>query len=98
MTDTETVTVEEFRDGVKISTRQEVHQLSPEQIDLRDIKADYKAARANLITANQAVQAAATATAMLPAVKAFATANLQAFQVISRALKYVDGELAGIDE
>jgi hypothetical protein len=98
MTDTETITTDVFQGGVKIGQATHVTQLTPETVDLRDIKADYKVARANLITANQAVQAASTATAMLPAVKSFATANLQALNVISRALKYINGELAGIEE
>jgi hypothetical protein len=95
---TDTYTHKRFQNGVLVETTNDVVTLTAEQIDMRDIKQDYKDARQNLITANQAVQAAATATAMLPAVKAFATANLQAFQVISRALKYIDGELAGIED
>lgn len=98
MTDTETIPYERYQGGVLVDSGTRTITLSPETVDLRDIKSDYKTARSNLITANQAVQAAATATAMLPAVKSFATANLQALNVISRALKYIDGELAGIDE
>jgi hypothetical protein len=95
---TDNIPYERYENGVLVGSGTETITLTPEIVDLRDIKADYKTARANLIAANQAVQAAGSATAMLPAVKGFATANLQAFQVISRALKYVDGELAGIDE
>jgi hypothetical protein len=98
MTDTEQMPYERYENGVLVESGVQTITLSPTTVDLRDIKADYKVARQNLITANQAVQAAATATAMLPAVKSFATANLQALNVISRALKYIDGELTGIDE
>ena len=98
MTDRETVVSDVFQNGVKVGQLTEEIILSPETIDKRQLKQDFRTARQNIITANQALQAASTAAAMLPAVKAYATAINQALNVLAEGFKYVDGELAGMDK
>jgi hypothetical protein len=98
MTDRETVVSDVFQNGVKVGQLTEEIILSPETIDKRQIKQSFKTARQELITATQAVQAASTAAAMIPAIKSYTTAANQAFNALVEAMKYVDGELSGMDE
>lgn len=58
MTDTETITIEEYRDGVLVGTREETRTLSPVEIEQRNYTANLTSELAAFKADNLALQTA----------------------------------------
>lgn len=102
MVDTEQITIRTYAPGTDtpqlVDTRQETVTLAPEEIERRALVVGWKTRRDALIAANQTLQDATTTAQVTAAVKAYATANVQAFAVVQRAVKWLDTQLAAMDE
>ena len=93
---TDTIPYERYVDGVMVDSGTVEVPVTPQEIERRAVVTEWKARRAALVSANQTLQAASTTAQVTAAMKAYATANNQAFAVVERTVRWLDSQLADL--